>query len=280
LEELGKQPLSEDEYASHFVGHTTKNIAAMLQERFGLGEPISDLIERKNESYTKLITESDLEAREGLIPLLHELRKFGWSLAIASGSSESTVRVLLRKLRIGQLFSHVVSTDSVHRAKPFPDVYEAALSLVNVPIERVVAIEDSFTGLQAAKNAGMKCLIVPSLYTKSQDFRQSDGTLENFSLLSHEQLLRFVNVNVSYLPKSQSGYCLSLWNSIKECALLEENVTIDHRAIKQDEDENSQITALNNLLQAPPDSLIVCYTEDHRSSAAPYQAWDKNRCYR
>ena len=51
----------------------------------------------------------------------------------------------------------IVSREDVQNPKPAPDVYLHAASLVRAAPHRCVVIEDSATGAQAAKAAGMYC---------------------------------------------------------------------------------------------------------------------------
>jgi HAD superfamily hydrolase (TIGR01509 family) len=84
-------------------------------------------------------------------------------LAVASGSPLPLIELALEKLDLRGAFSFLISSESVARGKPFPDVFlAAARELRHMPGECIV-IEDSLVGAQAARNAGMACFVVPSL---------------------------------------------------------------------------------------------------------------------
>jgi beta-phosphoglucomutase-like phosphatase (HAD superfamily) len=57
----------------------------------------------------------------------------------------------------------VVTADDVPRAKPAPDVYLAAAAALGARPADCAALEDSQTGVAAAKTAGMFVIGVPSL---------------------------------------------------------------------------------------------------------------------
>jgi len=43
---------------------------------------------------------------------------------------------------------------------------------------RCVVIEDSFIGLQAARSAGMRCIVTKSNYTQNEDFSIADAVFD------------------------------------------------------------------------------------------------------
>jgi HAD superfamily hydrolase (TIGR01509 family) len=59
-------------------------------------------------------------------------------------------------------FSATVCGDEVQRAKPFPDPYQRAASLLGFEPSQCLAIEDSVTGTAAAEAAGCPVLVVPN----------------------------------------------------------------------------------------------------------------------
>jgi beta-phosphoglucomutase-like phosphatase (HAD superfamily) len=86
----------------------------------------------------------------------------GRRLAVASGSPIEAIESVLAQLEILSLFEVVISSESVNRGKPHPDVFLIAAEKLGVEPGECVVIEDSVVGAQAAKAAGMKCIAVPS----------------------------------------------------------------------------------------------------------------------
>ena len=58
--------------------------------------------------------------------------------------------------------------------KPNPQMYLLAARHYGISPASTVVIEDSFVGLQAAKNANMLCVVTPSFYTNGEDFSMAD----------------------------------------------------------------------------------------------------------
>jgi HAD superfamily hydrolase (TIGR01509 family) len=84
-------------------------------------------------------------------------------LAVASNSPRVLVDLALASSGLADAFAAVVCGDEVEDLKPAPDIYlEAALRLGARP-EETVALEDSPTGVAAARAAGMYVVGVPSV---------------------------------------------------------------------------------------------------------------------
>jgi beta-phosphoglucomutase len=60
------------------------------------------------------------------------------------------------------VFDAVADGNNVHKAKPDPDVFLTAAKLLGVNPGKCVVFEDAEAGVQAALNAGMKCIGIGS----------------------------------------------------------------------------------------------------------------------
>jgi len=99
----------------------------------------------------------------GATELLGALRGQGVPVGVASNSPAAFVDLALRVAGLHGAFDVVVTADMVERPKPAPDVYEAACRALGAPPQRAVALEDSPTGVAAARAAGLFVVGVPSL---------------------------------------------------------------------------------------------------------------------
>ncbi|MGN9778832.1 HAD family hydrolase [Micromonospora sp. H33] len=102
-----------------------------------------------------------LRWRPGALALLGAVRAAGIPTALVTSSGRALVEVALDTLGRDS-FDAVVCGDEVDAAKPHPEPYLTAARLLDVPIERCVAIEDSSTGVASALAAGAAVLAVPA----------------------------------------------------------------------------------------------------------------------
>jgi HAD superfamily hydrolase (TIGR01509 family) len=145
------------------VGTSAEIAGGILERR--LEEPGRGpaLIEELNELVVAEL-EHGVEAMVGARELLHELKRRGTPLGLVSNSPLAFVRRSLEIVGFGDHFEVVVSAHEVAEPKPAPDPYlEACRRLEVEPGLEVVALEDSPTGVAAARAAGLTVIGIPSL---------------------------------------------------------------------------------------------------------------------
>jgi HAD superfamily hydrolase (TIGR01509 family) len=98
----------------------------------------------------------------GAVDLIGALRAAGTPVGLASNSPRAFVDKALRVAGLEGLFDVTVAGDEVAHAKPAPDGYLAAAAALGADPAACVALEDSRTGVAAARAAGMTVVGVPS----------------------------------------------------------------------------------------------------------------------
>jgi HAD superfamily hydrolase (TIGR01509 family) len=104
-----------------------------------------------------------VDLRPGARELLEALTAAGIPIALASNSSRRFIDEVLERAGICQLLPVTVSALEVSASKPAPDVYLEAARRLGAHPAGVVALEDSPTGIHAAKAAGMYVIGIPSV---------------------------------------------------------------------------------------------------------------------
>jgi HAD superfamily hydrolase (TIGR01509 family) len=143
---------------------TSAEVAGKVLER-RLGEPgrAAELIEELNELVVAEL-EHGVEAMLGARELLRTLRERGTPIGLVSNSPIAFVRRSLEIAQFEDRFDAVVSAHETAAPKPAPDPYLEACRRLGVdPGPAVVALEDSPTGVAAARAAGLTVIGIPSL---------------------------------------------------------------------------------------------------------------------
>lgn len=78
--------------------------------------------------------------------------------------------------------------DDVKLKKPDPSIYITAAEKLGVQSQNCLVVEDSVIGLQAAKGAGMSCIITYTPSTANQDFSDAIATYPDLSNVGLEDL--------------------------------------------------------------------------------------------
>jgi HAD superfamily hydrolase (TIGR01509 family) len=103
-----------------------------------------------------------VEPMPGVVALLDALREHGVPVGLATNSSREFATNALRSAGLLDRFAAVVSGHEVEHPKPAPDVYLEAAAQLGADPDACVALEDSETGVAAARAAGMTVIGVPS----------------------------------------------------------------------------------------------------------------------
>ena len=106
--------------------------------------------------------EVELPVVPGAIDAVRRLDEAGYRLAVASSSNRELIDAVLRRLELAALFEATVSSEEVERGKPAPDVYLEAVRRLDLAASRCAAIEDSASGIRAARAAGMRVIAYPN----------------------------------------------------------------------------------------------------------------------
>ncbi len=115
------------------------------------------MAERKNEWYVESISRiGEEELLEGVKPFLESLRKAG--IRVALGSASKNADLILDRLRIKGYFDAIIDGTKIAKAKPDPEVFLEGAKAVGVEPSRCIVFKDAVAGIEAAKNARMKCV--------------------------------------------------------------------------------------------------------------------------
>jgi HAD superfamily hydrolase (TIGR01509 family) len=145
------------------VGTSAEIAGGILERRLGEPGRAGELIEELNALVVAEL-EHGVEAMVGARELLERVRERGVPIGLVSNSP---LRFVLRSIEIVGFEGHfdvVLSAHEVAAPKPAPDPYlEACRRLGVEPGPAVVALEDSPTGVAAARAAGLTVIGVPSV---------------------------------------------------------------------------------------------------------------------
>ena len=151
------------EHKRELVGTSAEIAGGILARRLGEPGSAAALIDELNELVVAEL-EHGVEAMVGARELLHSLKLRGTPLGLVSNSPLAFVQRSLEIVGFVDRFDVVISAHEVAAPKPAPDPYlEACRRLGVKPGPGIVALEDSPTGVAAARAAGLTVIGIPSL---------------------------------------------------------------------------------------------------------------------
>jgi HAD superfamily hydrolase (TIGR01509 family) len=151
------------EHKRELVGTSAEIAGGILEKRLGELGRADALIDELNELVVAEL-EHGVEAMVGAREVLHELSVRGTPIGLVSNSPLAFVQRSLEIVGFVDHFDIVISAHEVVAPKPAPDPYLEACRRLGVEAgPGVIALEDSPTGVAAARAAGLIVIGIPSL---------------------------------------------------------------------------------------------------------------------
>lgn len=148
-------PMTAREACEQFKGKTVKQVADALQARAGC--ELSAEFGYDWAMTTALGIVEELQPVPGVNDAIERAKSAGFAVCVASQSPLPRVRLSLRVAGLQRHFGENVFTASmVARPKPAPDLFLFAAQRMGVPPDNAVVIEDSPSGVLAARAAGIR----------------------------------------------------------------------------------------------------------------------------
>ncbi|HEY3279652.1 MAG TPA: HAD family phosphatase [Gemmatimonadales bacterium] len=158
-------PLSREAYYADFLGFDDRMCfveAFRRANRTLTTEHLERLVVAKARAYRAAIDRS-LTVVAGA-PEFVRTAAASYRLGLVSGALREEIEAVLDRIALRPLFETIIAAEDVPRCKPDPAGFLAARATLDrrrpLPARRCVVIEDSLPGLEAARAAGMPCVML------------------------------------------------------------------------------------------------------------------------
>lgn len=146
-----------------FTGMGADKFIGGVAEKYGILYTMQ-MKDRMHEIFLDLLTHQD-NSFEGTLEMMDSLQEKGYILALASSADKVKLSANINSVGLDlDKFVSVTSGSDVNRKKPFPDIYILAAKRTEVNPEDCLVVEDSLSGVKAAKSAGMDCVGVTTSF--------------------------------------------------------------------------------------------------------------------
>lgn len=116
---------------------------------------------------------------QGVKLFVEQLKNENYKIGLATNSPHQIIPVVLKKLDVLHLFDAALSAEFELKGKPDAAVYLKVAKMLETSPEHCIAIEDSHSGMLAAKNAGMKVVAFTNGNSESH-FEIADHKIDSF----------------------------------------------------------------------------------------------------
>jgi HAD superfamily hydrolase (TIGR01509 family) len=135
---------------------------------------------------------AELYARAPLLPgvreRLAEAQARGLKTAIVTRNREDRVSATCATVGLDHAWQALVCANE-EPTRDKAELYRHALAVLHVPASGALAFEDSPSGVEAAKRAGLRCAAVPNEITRGATFEEADLVLASLAEHSLDEIL-------------------------------------------------------------------------------------------
>lgn len=153
----------------------------------------------RSEEFRKMVVKESTEyestmplpAMPGSMEFLHMLKDKGVQIGLVTSSDDTKVARAFKLHHLENMFDTVVTADRITRGKPDPMCYLLAANDLGVSPADCLVFEDSFAGIQAGTDAGMRVI---GLSTTNPVESLKDKVYEvipNFEKITYEDYLKW-----------------------------------------------------------------------------------------
>ncbi len=179
--------LSDDQLNHYVFGRMGKDTLRLV---FG-----EDLTEPQIAAHLKKVEEGVWEKyqQQGVIvqgfkAFVEKLLAAGIKIAIATSSPSQNVKVVMEMAGTTSLFTTITDASQIQHSKPHPEIYLKTADKLGIDVSNCVVFEDSFSGIQSAKSAGMHVIGVTTTHTPAELAPLTAATVPDFTSISVAQI--------------------------------------------------------------------------------------------
>lgn len=152
-------------------GTTRETTGEIMRAAYGEDFPFEELNKRvytlRDERY-----QNGLPLKKGIRELLEYLKEQKIRTALATSTTKKRAARQLEAVGLLEYFDIFISGDMVINSKPDPEIFNRAISQLDIEPQEAIIIEDSFNGIRAARRAGAQVIMVPDLKQPDEEIRQ------------------------------------------------------------------------------------------------------------
>ena len=142
-----------------------------------------DAYAREKEALFRKIYEPDIKPVTGLIEFLDTLSTYNIPRAIATSAPPENVDFILKKTEIRKYFNIILDERNVKNGKPNPEIYIKTAKALEYPNNQCIVIEDSLSGITAARKSGSKVIGITTTHT-SEELSETNLVIQDFNDLT------------------------------------------------------------------------------------------------
>lgn len=143
-----------------------------------------------------VVLENEMDFKPDVVKLIYMLKDMGYILILATMTTQVQLDIyskknkkMLEQMNIEDVFDLITRKEDVVNKKPNPEIYLKIMEHYNATPEECLIFEDSYTGVLAAKNAGIE---VVNVYDKYADLDRDNINKEtDYFIKNYQEFIEF-----------------------------------------------------------------------------------------
>jgi beta-phosphoglucomutase len=158
---------TDADYKAHMYGKSNSYIFShFLNKKIERQELLN--LEDEKESLFREIYAPEVEPIAGFLEFLSILKSNGIKTGVATSAPRANLDLIMGSLGFENLMESIMASENVSKHKPDPEVYLTSAINLKVQASECIVFEDSFSGISAGINAGMRVVGVLSSHSKDE----------------------------------------------------------------------------------------------------------------
>jgi len=162
-----KAGLSWEEVKAQMYGKNEELLVRIFGEDRFTAEEMAALSLEKERLYQEAY-KSVMKPIEGFELFVNKAFEQGVVMGIGSAAIMFNINFILDGLNLRQYFKSIVSADDVTISKPHPETFLNVAAQLGVAPADCIVFEDAPKGVEAAANAGMRCVVITTMHGKEE----------------------------------------------------------------------------------------------------------------
>ncbi|MNK19699.1 Beta-phosphoglucomutase [compost metagenome] len=184
---------TDEEFAEHMFGKSNSYILSHFFKRPVAGAELLEM-EQEKEGLFRKIYEPYIEPITGVVEFMTDLKQHGVKLGVATSAPYANLDLILSKIDIREKLGSIMASEDVKKHKPDPEVYLKSAENLGLTPDQCLVFEDSFSGITAALNAGMRVVGVLSSHTK-EELPPCNLYIDDYTDLSYKKIIELFNTS-------------------------------------------------------------------------------------
>jgi len=148
------------------IGQTDEYLAKKLSILWNNKYSHEEIVLTKRAKYI-LRAKKECKPISGVLEFLKKA-SVEFPLALCTNSSIHDIKDDVKKYRLDSFFTQILTSESVEKPKPDPEIYILAAEKLSVPIKNCWIFEDSVLGVTSARASGGKTVGITTSYSKKE----------------------------------------------------------------------------------------------------------------